>query len=159
MKIATRFLAQSGRPAHTPIIRVTEGAENAAFKVILALLPVRSPPSKCTKYILDILSFSQSFFSVWDPPQPLDFSKKPSVGIALSPRSVRVLLYYHYYLVLLCAYPVYWSLPPWWQEFNVSSMFERVKHEEMTVDDDGGSDKLQIWRIENMDKVPIPQVR
>jgi len=37
MNLAQRFMEQTGRPAHTPIIRITEGAETAPFKVSQSL--------------------------------------------------------------------------------------------------------------------------
>lgn len=90
---ASEFLRNSGKADWTPITRVSEGVEPAAF---------------------------QQLFKLWTPPR--------TVGAAQPREEVKV---------------------------DLESLRARKSAEQSMVDDATG--KLDIWRIENMQKVPVPK--
>jgi advillin len=102
---ATKYLENCGRSLHIPISRVVESGEPPVFKAL---------------------------FKAWDPPRILNFSQKPSVGVAQSsPKKLDVV-----------------NL--------LSSSFDR----EESIGNDPtqkGQHEVKIWRIQNLEKVEVPK--
>lgn len=95
MRQASEFLRSSGRPDHTPVVRVTEGAEPVNFT---------------------------SCFKNWNPPRV--------VGVGVEKKATQE------------------------EKVDLEALRTRQVAEEKMVDDATG--KLQIWRIENFNKVELP---
>jgi len=66
-------------------------------------------------------------FQMWDPPKPLSFSPRASTGVASTKEDEKI---------------------------DINELLRTKPVEEQVIDD--GSGKLDIWRVENFEKVPVP---